>query len=109
EDAKICYRNAIRIDAKKAEGYVGLSEVYASQNQYDVAWDILELGQERVSTPKRRETIRRQMTVVEDAREEYEKDDKKEEIKEEEQPAEQNEQESKDPLYTAGYRFVARN
>ena len=25
EDAKICYRNAIRIDEKKAEGYVGLS------------------------------------------------------------------------------------
>lgn len=110
EDAKICYRNAIRIDEKKAEGYVGLSEVYASQNQYDVAWDILELGQERVSTPKRREIIRTQMTVVEDAREEYEKEDKKaEEVKEEEQPAEQNEQESKDPLYTAGYRFVARN
>ena len=110
EDAKICYRNAIRIDEKKAEGYVGLSEVYASQNQYDVAWDILELGQERVSTPKRREIIRTQMTVVEDAREEYEKEDKKaEEVKEEEQPAEQNEQESKEPLYTAGYRFVARN
>ena len=110
EDAKICYRNAIRIDEKKAEGYVGLSEVYASQNQYDVAWDILELGQERVSTPKRREIIRTQMTVVEDAREEYEKEDKKaEEVKEEEKPAEQNEQESKEPLYTAGYRFVARN
>ena len=96
EDAKICYRNAIRIDEKKAEGYVGLSEVYASQNQYDVAWDILELGQERVSTPKRREIIRTQMTVVEDAREEYEKEDKKAEEVKEEDDAEEGETEPKE-------------
>ncbi|MGI6009959.1 MAG: DUF5050 domain-containing protein [Ruminococcus sp.] len=112
EDAQICYRNAIRIDQKKAEAYVRLSDVYINQNQYDTARDILELAQERVSTPQRRETIAVQMTVVEDAQEEYENEQKDSPAPEEEteDSADGDEaEELTDSLYTIGHRFVARN
>lgn len=112
EDAQICYRNAIRIDQKKAEAYVRLSDVYVEQNRYDVAWDILELAQERVSTKERRDTVKTQMTVVEDAQEEYENgEDDSAAVEEKEQELSESDttQEEADNLYTIGYRFVARN
>ncbi|MGI6006014.1 MAG: tetratricopeptide repeat protein [Ruminococcus sp.] len=111
EDARICYRNAIRIDQKRAEAYVRLSDVYINQNQYDTARDILELAQKRVSTAENRQTIAVQLTVVEDAREEYEssREDAVSEEKTEEAADSEEAEELTDSLYITGYRFVAKN